>query len=182
MLYIVTALKPEAQAFVERYKLQKSKLRSFTVFSNERIILIISGLGVDNARRATQTLIDFYDITDEDIYLNVGICAGDASYALGELIEISKIIYNEDIYELNADTPHTLTCSDTEVSHNGFSLSDMESFGFYEAVSYSKAIKKFHVLKVISDHFEPEKVTKDGTKKLISHALGMLEKRFHLRG
>jgi len=182
MIYIVTALKPEAQAFVERYKLQKSKLRDFSVFSNSRMKLIVSGVGVDAARRATQTLIDFYDITDEDIYINIGICGGDASHAIGELIEASAVVYGGQTYALPSQTPHILACSDTEVSHDSYALADMESFGFYEAVSLSKAIKRFYVFKVVSDHFKPQTVTKEGTKKLLAEALKLLEKRFLLQG
>ena len=74
MLYIVSALKSEAQAFVDKYKLTKSKLSNFTLFSNTQMMLIVSGVGVNNATRATQTLINHYDITDDDIYLNIGIC------------------------------------------------------------------------------------------------------------
>jgi len=182
MIYIVTALKPEAQAFVERYKLQKSKLRDFSVFANARMRLIVGGVGVDAARRATQTLIDFYDITDEDIYINIGICGGDGAYAIGELIEAGALLYAGQTYALPSKTPHILACSDTEVSHDGFRLADMESFGFYEAVSLSKAIKRFYVFKVVSDHFEPQTVTKEGTKKLLAEALKLLEKRFLLQG
>ena len=80
MKYIVMALKSEVQALVERYKLHKSKLRDYTLFENEKMRLIISGVGVKNAMRATQTLIDFYDISDEDIYINLGICAASKEY------------------------------------------------------------------------------------------------------
>ena len=73
MLFIVIALKPEAQAFVEKYKLKKSTLRNFTLFYNDNIKLIISNIGVDAARKATQTLIDFFDIEQNDIFLNIGI-------------------------------------------------------------------------------------------------------------
>jgi hypothetical protein len=58
----------------------------------------------------------------------------------------------------------------------------MESFGFYEAVSLSKAIKRFYIFKVVSDRFEPQTVTKEGTKKLLAEALKLLEKRFLLQG
>ena len=74
MIYIVTALKPEAQAFVDFYKLKKSKLGNYTAFIDNNITLIVSGIGVVNARLATQTLINHFDITDDDIYLNIGIC------------------------------------------------------------------------------------------------------------
>jgi len=57
------------------------------------------------------------------------------------------------------------------VGNSNLSLVDMESFGFYDAVIHSPAIKNFHIFKVISDYFEPQKVTKDTTKSLIFHKI-----------
>ena len=170
MIYIITALKPEAQAFVEFYKLKKSKLSNFTLFSNEHIKLIISGLGVTNARVATQALINHFDITDEDIYLNVGICGADKNFALGELLEVGTIIYEEMPYIFKPNK-QTILCSDTPVSHEGKNLADMESFGVYDAVVHSPAIKNFYIIKVVSDHFEPHLVTKERTKSLLFNAI-----------
>ena len=45
----------------------------------------------------------------------------------------------------------------------------MESFGFYDAIIHNPAIKKFHIFKIVSDHFEPNKVTKEKAKLLISN-------------
>ena len=86
MIYIVTALKPEAQAFVDFYKLKKNRLGNYATFTNENITLIISGLGVINARLATQTNINNIDITDDDIYLNIGICGASREYEIGQLL------------------------------------------------------------------------------------------------
>jgi hypothetical protein len=47
----------------------------------------------------------------------------------------------------------------------------MESFGFYDALIHSPAIKNYHILKVVSDHFEPEKITKEGTKSLVFNVI-----------
>ncbi len=171
MLYIVTALKPEAQAFVDRYKLSKDRLKNFTIFTNNKMILIISGLGVDNATLATQTLIDNYDITDDDIYLNIGICGASKKYEIGTLLNINKIIYNSQSFVLNDEDGETITCVDEESSTDEHEIVDMESFGFYDAVHHSPAIKNFHILKVVSDHFEPQKVTKDKTKSLIFNVI-----------
>ena len=66
MLYVITALKPEAQAFVDKYKLLPSKLANYKLFQNDKMIVIVSGLGVKSARLATQTLINnliFADIS-----------------------------------------------------------------------------------------------------------------------
>lgn len=174
MIYIVIALKSEAQALVERYKLQKTKLRDATLFYNEQIRLILSGVGVANAMRATQTLIDFYDISDEDIYVNIGICAGSYEHEIGTLFEIGSLQYKGEEYIVHPYLEAKLHCVDEEQNEPSYELADMESFGFYDAVRHSSAIKNFHIYKVVSDHFEPEKITKDGTKKLIAD---VLEKR-----
>ena len=170
MLYIVVALKPEAQAFVDRYKLSKSKLGDFTLFTNEQMILIVSGLGVTNARAATQTLINHFDIIDEDRYLNIGICGASTSYNIGDVLEIGSIIYEEIPYSFDT-MQKEITCLDEEASENNYEIVDMESYGFYDAVIHNPAIKNFAIVKVVSDHYEPHKVTKDATKKLIFNTI-----------
>jgi len=177
MIYIVTALKPEAQAFIDRYKLLKSRLNSYAFFSNNKIKVIISGLGVYNSMMATQTLIDNFDIKDEDIFINVGICGADKSYRIGELIEIGSIVYDKKKYIIDKNITTTITCQDTEAKSSENSLVDMESFGFYDAIIHSPAIKEFHIFKVVSDYFEPEKVTKDKTKSLIFNVIDDILKK-----
>ena len=178
MIYIVTALKPEAQAFVDKYKLKKSKRDNYTLFQNENIRLIISGIGVNNARYATQTLINNFDITDDDIYLNVGICAAPPKHTLGELLEIGSITYRNITYIFDTDK-HTITCKDEEAASEEKTPVDMESFGFYDAVIHNPAIKKFHILKVVSDHFEPHTITKEKTKSLLFNVINDINR--HLR-
>lgn len=167
MIYIVTALKPEAQAFIDKFKFNKKKLGIFYIFTNERITIIISGLGVSKAKDATKLLIESFETSDKDIFLNVGICGASKSYDVGELIEISSINYENKNYLLNSRNKSTIVCSKTEVSDYIYELADMESFGFYEAVSESKKIKNSYIFKVVSDNFEPKNVTKEKTKALI---------------
>ena len=170
MIYIVVALKAEAQAFIDKYKLKKSKLANSTIYANADMILITSHLGVINARNATQTLINQFDITDDDVYLNIGICGANSSYEIGSLLEIGSVVYEDMSYEFKKEKKR-ITCVDEEISENAYEMVDMESYGFYDAVIHNPAIKNFHILKVVSDHFEPERVTKDGTKKLIFNVL-----------
>lgn len=169
MIYIVTALKPEAQAFVDFYKLKKSKLGNYTAFIDNNITLIISGIGVVNARLATQTLINHFDITDDDIYLNIGICGASREYEIGQLLEIGSITYEEINYIFK--DKKKIVCLDSEASESSYTIVDMESYGFYDAAIHSPAIKNFYIFKVVSDHFEPHKVTKDKTKSLIFNVI-----------
>ncbi|MDF1874837.1 hypothetical protein JHD48_03685 [Sulfurimonas sp. SAG-AH-194-I05] len=171
MVYIVTALKPEAQAFRDKYNLQKISLANFKVFYNENMMLIISGLGVEHAMMATQTLINHYDITDDDIYVNIGICGANKKYAIGELLEIGNLHYKQERIELQSSSALTLTCTNEEITHATYDIVDMESFGFYEAVIHNPAIKHFHIFKVVSDHFEPQTVTKEKTKALVFNTI-----------
>ena len=171
MLYIVCALKPEAQAFIDKYKLKKESLAKFKVFSSQSVKLIVSGLGVSNSREATQTLINHFDIVDEDIYLNIGICGANREYEIAQLINISSIVYEKQTYLLKRSSGKTITCIDTEATSNEHQIVDMESFGFYDAVIHSPAIKNIFILKVVSDHFEPHLVTKEKTKTLIFNAI-----------
>ena len=171
MIYIVVALKGEAQAFVDKYKLSKKNVLGYSLFQNEYMYLIISGMGVQNARLATQTLINLYDICDEDIYLNVGICGANEVYEIGQLLAINAIIYQEQFYKLTQAerqiNGQTLTCVDEPLSHVAHAIADMESFGFYDAVTHSPAIKNSFIFKVVSDHFEPLHVSKDKAKMLL---------------
>lgn len=174
MLYIVTALKSEAQALVERYKLTKSKLKNFTIYTNTEMIVIVSNMGITNARDATQTLINQFDITDEDIYINLGICGASKKYIIGDLIEIGSLTCEGITYEFKKDKIEII-CVDKAIDKDSYEVVDMESYGFYDAVIHSPAIKNFYIFKVVSDHFEPMMVTKDGTKKLILNVLKSVE-------
>ena len=178
MLYIVVALKPEAQAFVDKYRLKKSKLSSFTLFSDKDMKLIVSGVGEGKSREATQVLVNHFDITDDDTYINVGICAANSNHKIGTLIELGTIFFEEKEYIFKT-LKNKILCSKTPVSKEVYAIVDMESFGFYDAVIHNPAIKNFHIFKVVSDHFQPEEVNKENTKMLIFnqiHAITQLLK------
>jgi len=145
MLYVMCALKPESQAFVDKYKLQKSK-------QNSQITLVISGMGSENMFNATKNVVA--NMNEDDIIINVGICGADKKFAIGELIDAREV---------------NLTCVESEVSEHGkYELVDMESRGFLKATTN---IKNSYVFKVVSDHFEPHKVTKEKTKSLIFNVI-----------
>ena len=73
-------------------------------------------------------------------------------------------------YLFNSDKP-LIHCVNEEISSELYPLVDMESYGFYDAVVHNPAIKRFHILKVVSDHFEPQKVTKEETKSLLFNVI-----------
>ena len=164
MIFIFTALKPEAQAFVDRYRLQKSKLNNFTIYFNSKMVVIITGVGVDNILLSCKCIKNHYKFLESDTFINIGICASDKRYSIGELIEISHVNYKGSLFALNSNSCNTITCLDYEAKETQYALVDMESFGFYKAL-YKR--KNIYMFKVVSDHFEPKAVTKEKTKMLI---------------
>jgi len=145
MIYILCALKCEAQAFVDKYKLDKSK-------KNESIAIIISGVGRQNMLDAASRVV--LEMQSDDTILNVGICGGNKNFKIGQLVDASE---------------HELVCVDSEVSQSGnYTLVDMESDGFLNA---TKDVKNSHIFKIVSDHFEPKTITKEFAKSLVFNAI-----------
>ena len=148
MVYVLCALKCEAQAFVDKYKSKK----------NESITIIVSGVGKRNMQDATSSIV--LEMSNEDSILNVGICGGDKSFKIGELVDTSE---------------YKLTCVDKEVSQSSpYSLVDMESDGFLEA---TKNVKNSYIFKIVSDHFEPKNITKEFAKSLVFNAIDDINRR-----
>ena len=164
MIYIVIALKSEAQAFVDKFKLIKTKYNKFSLYIGKEIVILVSGMGIENTKIGTTVLIEKFNPSDNDILMNIGICAANKKYEIGELLKIGSIYFEDEKYLLDENIPNTITCSNNEVSQSIYELVDMESFGFYKA---SQNIKNRSIYKVVSDHFEPNKITKDSAKKLI---------------
>ncbi len=149
MIYILTALKAEAQAFVDKYKLKQYK--------NEDIEVIITGIGADTmSKKTSQTL---KKLSKDDIVINVGICGASKNYNIGELIDARYI---------------DITCIDYEMTKDIYDVVDMESAGFLEATN---GFKNSFIFKVVSDHFEPQTVSKDMAKKLIFNQIDEIMKR-----
>ncbi len=150
MTYIITATKSEAQAFIEKYKLDASK-------SNTLYSVIISGIGTKNMYNTMKIL--FAQLKENDTLVNVGICGASDAFDIGELLQVDTAT------QCINGTQKILTCVDEALEHtNLYDAVDMESYGFSQA---SQGFKNSYIFKVVSDHFEPSKVTKDKTKKLI---------------
>jgi nucleoside phosphorylase len=140
MIYILVALKCEAQAFIEKFKLDSTK-------QNENISVVISGVGNLNMKNTASKIVS--KMREDDLILNVGICGASKNYSIGQLLDERDV---------------ELTSLDHEVDYTKYEVVDMESTGFKEA---TKGVKNSYIFKVVSDHFEPKDVTKDLAKKLI---------------
>ncbi len=149
MIYIIVALKAEAQAFVDKYKLKNYK--------NDHIEVFISGMGADAMMQTTTKVLETF--SQNDVIINVGICGASQNYTIGQLIDAR--------YE-------KITCINYEATDAKYDIVDMESSGFIDA---TKDVKNSFIFKVVSDHFEPKTVTKDMAKKLIFNQIDEIMKR-----
>ncbi len=150
MIYIITATKSEAQAFIEKLHLDATK-------SNALYSIIVSGVGSECMHTATQSILS--QLQEGDTLVNIGICGASDVFDIGELLQVDTAT------QCINGTQKMLTCVDKALEHtNLYDAVDMESRGFLQA---SKGFRNRYIFKVVSDHFEPSKVTKDKTKKLI---------------
>jgi len=91
MIYIVVALKAEAQAFIDK-KIDAQ--------------ITVSGIGIDKMQRATEIIVK--KMTNDDKLLNIGICGASKKYKIGQLINgfeeeitcVDKAINKNDNYNL----------------------------------------------------------------------------------
>jgi len=165
MNFIICALKAEAQAFKEYYKLKKISYENITFFQNEDITLFTTGLSNATMQKNLTLFLSHFELKKDDKIINIGICAAPKSYEVGELCFVSTIVYNNEKFLLNNKNYNTITSLDCPATKEYSTFVDMESFGFYKALE-RKEVQKF-MFKVVSDHFEPQNVTKDFAKKIV---------------
>jgi len=145
----MVALKAEAQAFVDRYRLKNYK--------NENMEVCISGIGKENMYKATTLVLERFKNGDK--IANIGICGASNHYSIGDMIDGFK---------------HHIKCVDYQQIGGDFEIVDMESDGFFEA---TKDIKERYMFKIVSDHFTPNSVTKDMAKGLIFEKIDEIMQR-----
>lgn len=180
MLYIVAALSAEARPIVEKYRLKRVHSLPFTLFENEDTKLIITGMGIFNAMMATSALLGHCPPKEDDLLVNIGLCAAPKSFEIGDALLIHKIEYKEHSYFPDILFEHQLNESgilsvDQPVESDLQTPVDMESYGVYKAASRFFRTHQVLFFKVVSDHFEPQCVTKELAQELISKNMPKLE-------
>jgi hypothetical protein len=173
MLYITTALSAEARPLIDYYKLTRVYSLPYTLFENEKVKLIITGIGIENAMMATSALLGYLPPKNGDIFLNVGICAAPKEFAIGEGILAHKLTHKQSSYYPDILFEHNfheceLLCVDTPAQNILHAPTDMESYGIYKAASRFFATHAMLFFKVVSDHFEPSHINKEMATELIS--------------
>lgn len=181
MIYLCTALYFEANPFIKNFQLKRnSNLTRFAVYNNDKICLIITGTGA-NAAIGLTYLLSNITITSEDVLINVGVCGSTSKdQAIGSPYLINKIkdhstnltyfpemLYKHPFLESSIESCPTII-NTTQIHTLTEPLIDMEASYIYQAASYFIKPHQLFIFKIISDHLEGYRISKDEIEKLIS--------------
>ena len=182
MLYIVTALSAEARPFIDHFRLKRVEdALPYPLFSGEGVRLLVTQVGYENALMATSALFGHARPKEDDLLLNIGICGAPSRFAVGTPLVAHKITHKGRAYypDMLLNHPfeevelHTLE-SPKEDDHTN--PVDMEAHAVYKAAARFMQSHQMLFVKVVSDHFEPETVTKELASSLIGDKLeGILQ-------
>jgi len=162
---IITALRDEAEPFIDRFKLAKDKNQSdLRVFNDENCSLLITGVGVDRVKSTLPVFLERIPDFDNVVLFNVGIAGGHPDKTeIGEVYPVNKVTNDEThdkyfltIPENEFDTMFlTTVAKGITTGHVGYEgLVDMEAaIIIAKAISYLN-IDKIAVIKVVSDHMD----------------------------
>ncbi len=178
MLYFIIAHSAEAQPVIQHFKMQRVYKFSYTMFEADNVRLIICNAGIDNAMMATSVLLAHYIPTNNDLLINIGICG--APGEIGTMLLVHKITHNHHSYfpdilfkhDLQEISLKTVDMPSANISDNAV---DMEAYGIYKAASRFFKAHQMIFLKIISDNFQPESITKETAKKLISSKTAIMQ-------
>lgn len=175
MINLVVALPCEAQPIIKYFKLRKTgHAKAFTVYSNENIRLIISGVGKLFSGAATAYLYALSDPLQPQAWLNIGI-AGHHGAEIGAGLLAHKVtdsatahcFYPGLIFEGVGATAEILTVDQLERDFRKNVIYEMEAAGFYAVAARFSSCELIHCYKVVSDNLQSGCTGID--KQFVSH-------------
>lgn len=184
MIYLITALDAEAKPLCDHYRLKRDSSLPYTLYRNDEIVLLVSGIGKANAMMALSALLGWRIPEAGDILVNIGICGAPSEYMIGEALLIHQIFEGERHYYPDILYSHTfrevsLVCIDSPQSIVRDYPVDMESSAVFQAASRFFKLHQIAFIKIVSDHFTPENVTKEGAMELVRSHVNTLDGLMH---
>ncbi len=190
MLYITVALSAEARPLIDTFKLTRTYALPYTLFENSDIKLLVTGVGLQNAIMATSAFLGHFSPNEDDLLLNIGICAAPQSFEIGEAFLVHKLTCKvpyeskNQVYYPDILFEHPLKESDLLSVDESMDIAqelpvDMEAYGVYKAASRFLNTHQLLFFKVVSDHFEPLHVSKESATSLIQNSMNALQNILH---
>lgn len=186
MIYIFTALYCEAHIFIRHFHLIKNQEDTwFQQFYNETagIRLTITGVGEIAAAAAVGSVCSLYKPSQNDLLLNIGICAhptkNDGMFLCNKIVEeaTGRTFYPDMLYRHNFFEGTVTTSMKPYISDNGAAQApsgllaetfyDMEAAAVYQTGIHYFGPHQMIFLKLVSDTGAIEEVNKEQTVLLL---------------
>lgn len=181
MIAIATALKSEAEPLVEALGLTRSESDGST-YRSGLAELRIFGVGRDRALSSLAAWLPALKKNPPRHFLNIGICGGRSSYQVGATVRADKVYSSTERRSIGLDpapwpdlpTASLYTATSPISSYSelptGYDIVDMEAGVIAAELRPQLPSTRFMVVKVVSDHLDPQSVTKDGVSQLMRAA------------
>lgn len=186
MIYIFTALYCEAHLFIRHFNLMKSQESTwFQLFFNETagIRLTVTGVGEVAAAAVVCSVCSVYKPTQNDVLLNIGICAHttkkDGIFLCNKIVEKATgrtfypdMLYRHPFTEATLVTGMQIYRSNDDAAQmpaDAFvgGLYDMEAAAVYQTGIHFFGPHQMMFLKIVSDRGVVEEVSKEQTALLM---------------
>ncbi|MEA3372134.1 MAG: hypothetical protein U9Q62_00445 [Campylobacterota bacterium] len=165
MTYLITALYAEAKPLLEHWSFKRDKSLPCRLYRNDEMCLLVTQMGMENATKSVQALMQYLPPQKNDILINIGLCAAPGTYPVGRALQVNNLHYEDAILELPIQKINIPTISLRTVTSPASTLQDnavdMEAYAIYKAAKSHFSLSHIAFLKIVSDHFEPEKVDKE---------------------
>lgn len=167
MITVFIAMKQEAAPLIERLSLKHTPSPIFETYENDRVRLIITGLGKINAASAAGFCLGRYG--KDTHYINYGTAAGDNTQ-IGQTFFAAQIIdeasgreYFPDIADHSfphvslhtVDKPILISNSPESISEK-LPIYDMEAFGIFSALKNAVTPDRITIIKTVTDSGTPD--------------------------
>lgn len=181
----VVAFSTEARPLIEHFRLKRDfSVRSFPLYRNDDILLIVSGLGKVRSSSAVSFVQGLEQDPRDLVWINVGV-AGHPSLPVGEgvwAVQVSDCMTKESWYPQfpfrnKRKTTSLVTVDAPDETYRNNTLVDMEGAGFCQAASRFSTMEWVHLFKVISDNREKtfDLQHKQQAAELIKGQIGQIE-------
>ncbi len=185
MIYIFCAFETEARALIDKHRLSKRKSGLYTLFTNEEILIFISGMGQENANNAAMHLILNFPAKKDDIFINLGVCAAQSSYRVGNILQIEKLVDEKESHRLKcvSSPVQKVSCFSAKLPQDrpvNEDIAEMEAMSIYNTISQYFAAEHISFLKVVSDNFNPVKLEKQFIISLIQKNIPLIDEHIKI--
>tara|TARA_B100000686_G_scaffold333804_1_gene400176 strand:- start:1149 stop:1964 length:816 start_codon:yes stop_codon:yes gene_type:complete len=182
---LVIAHKLEAEKLLDYFSLRLVESDRYQIYRNASgMQVVISGMGYENARAATEYLgnLDSQSIELRG-WLNVGI-AGHQTAEIGSCFVANKIVYPRHgrycfpaVIFSNIPTIEVMTVDEPELEYPQDIAYEMEAAGFWDAAIKYSSLEFVQCMKIISDNKiqSIKKITNNQVLSIISERLDLIE-------